>query len=105
VTIAGSTHGNNVTNATIKRVFYGSGQNFGNAGAAVGCVWVALGSQTDAIDTFTATIKPVFPNGWQFAQEFVDTSLIGTDLVVATDPLIPTNVGTYRLRQSSGRRS
>lgn len=103
VTVAGSSHGNNVTGATIKRVYYGTGPNYFGGGAGPwGAVWVATGSQTPGIDTFTATISPVFPNGWSFQQALFDSTYVGTNLVVANDVGVPTNNNTYPITAVSG---
>jgi len=72
-------------------------------GATYTQVWVQWVAQTFvSTDTFAAVVTPNSPNTWYFSSGLFDSSFVGTDIVVTTDPAVPGNVGTYVVTAASG---
>lgn len=97
VTVTGaSTGGNNISGVAIARIQHGSTLYFGSSSAPWGAVWVITTTQSTHVDLgFKAAISPARPNAWAFANGDFDATYVGTDLVVDTNVLLGTNVGTF----------
>lgn len=73
-----------------------------NMTASVPSITVAASTQGQSLHATTATFSPVNPDTWTFASLKVDSSYIGSNLIVSNDGPNPANNGSWPITALSG---